>query len=218
MSRVKAGLERFTRPSLPRCRIFLGSPTGRRTGGNSDRSVINTLRPKLRIRELTVPKRWRAPFAILSIAAVLGTAVADLWFLQNYFGHHGRNVPIAFYRPALCLLLLGVPFSWYGLRGPRLSVVAFPILFVSLFAAISHGLELTDLSYLDRPGPHFPLEDYPWSFERLGSFGALELLLLFALLGWVTPRVIKRLQNARKRSGWDGRGEASASDGDKPSI
>jgi hypothetical protein len=149
----------------------------------------------------------------------MGTAVADLWFLQKYFGHHGRIVPIAFCRPALCLLLLGVPFCWYGLRGPRLSVVAFPILSLSLFAAISHGLELTDLSYLVRSGPHFPLEDYPWSFERLGSFGALQLLFLFALLGWVTPRIRIGFEGARRRLCWNGRREeAGASDGDKPSI
>lgn len=161
----------------------------------------------VKLRALAVPKKWRGPFAILSMMAALGIAVSDFWFLWRFFDRYGRNVPIAFYRPGLYFVFLGVPFCWFGFRGPRLSAIAFPLLFLSLCTSIFHGLDLTDPSYLDRPGTHFPLEDYPWSFQRLGSFGAMIWLAGFAVAGWAAPYIWRRLDHATRHLRRDGKGK-----------
>jgi hypothetical protein len=152
-------------------------------------------------RKLAVPRKWRW-ILVLSIAASTIAAVAfDMLHTVRYYSHNSEAVTVADYRHAVWLSILGASISIVSYGTPRLITLVVPTVLFSFIVNTLSGFYLTTLPHLNRPEPHFPLDDFPWSFGRFIPFVLLCWTLGITFLVWSIPRLWCRWRHAVTRGG-----------------
>ena len=74
------------------------------------------------------------------------------------------------------------------------------LLFTTLLcgASLVSGWQMTSTAYLSRPGPSFPLDDFPFSFGRIIPFGLLFWTLPVVIAVAHGPRLVRRVIDKRR--------------------
>lgn len=152
---------------------------------------------------------------LMAISAIIAVAY-DIIFTNRYLSHSGSEVSASDYRHATGLLVLGAAICLSSLKTPRLLLLSCPLVVLLFVINTLSGFSLTTPHYLDRPGPHYPLQDFPWAFGRIIPIFILCWTLVAVLLTLGVPLIWKKFTSSKKFHRESIAEQAGASDGDKP--
>ena len=99
---------------------------------------------------------------------------------------------------ALLVIGLGVLIAWQSRRTPRFVFVTAAFTTLLCGASLMAGRAMTSPEYLSRPGPSYPLEEYPFSFGRIIPFSLLFWTLPVVIAVAHGPRLIRRMIGKRR--------------------